>query len=40
MMLGGGKHKAVMVSSISEINGIMSLIVEGLIDDVSASETY
>ncbi|KAI9870435.1 MAG: hypothetical protein M1830_004257 [Pleopsidium flavum] len=34
MMLGGGKHKAVMVSSISEIYGIMPLLKEGLIDDV------
>lgn len=39
MMLGEGKHKAVMVASISAIYGIMPLIEEGLIDDVSASET-
>lgn len=37
MMLGGGKHKAAMVSSISEIYGIMPLVKEGLIDDVSLS---
>lgn len=34
MMLGGGKHRSIVASTVCEIEGVLPLVEEGILDEV------